>query len=98
MPSYEISPKDRKRLTSMARRITTDDIHFSLVEVEDRAENGADLALQVLRVLGWDVIPCLPNCVDCRRHAYNVGDEPDPSILMDPPPPNYTASLMDGDQ
>ena len=72
------------RLIEAAQATLKDERHFSVVGSEDRAENGANLAADLLDALGIDTEPCAPGRWKTARNIGSWGPSGDFQGLAKP--------------
>jgi len=71
--------RERLALVILAHAVTKDERHWSVVDVADRAENAAELAVAVIKFFGIETPPCPKKCKDCEDHNRNTDNESDDS-------------------
>lgn len=72
MKTAEQKAAERAALVNAAKIQLADERHWSVVDVEDRAEGGAALADMILAFLDEDDDECPRDCAECAEHEGNL--------------------------
>lgn len=72
---HDLRQQDIDALVTAAQDALTDERHWSVTEVGDRADSAAELASLILKFLGVDEDDCPDDCEECEEHKSNTGGD-----------------------